>query len=114
MLRGAPPSSLDAQHTALASGKPARVAELTPATGGRFEIQIGAYNSVAEAQRALDAVHARAGSVVANYASVTQPVSKDGRQIYRARFRGFDATSATNACGALRKQSFDCFVMTSQ
>jgi D-alanyl-D-alanine carboxypeptidase len=114
VLRGAPPSSLEAQHAALASGKPARVAELVPAGGGRFEIQIGAYNSVAEAQRALDAVHARAGGVVANHASVTQPVSKDGRQIYRARFRGFDATTAANACGALRKQSFDCFVMTSQ
>lgn len=114
VLRGTPPSSLDAQHAAIATGKPARVAALTPPGGGRFEIQIGAYNSVAEAQRALDAVFARAGGVVANHASVTQPATKDGRQIYRARFRGFDANSAANACGALRKQSFDCFVMTAE
>jgi D-alanyl-D-alanine carboxypeptidase len=115
VMRGAPPSSLEAQHAALASGKPARVAALAPpGGGGRFEIQIGAYTSVADAQRALDAVFARAGGVVANHASVTQPASKDGRQIYRARFRGFDASSAANACGALRKQSFDCFVMTAE
>lgn len=113
-LRGAPPSSLDAQHAALASGRPARVAALTPPGGGRFEIQIGAYNTLADAQRALDAVFARAGGVVANHASVTQPAMKDGRQIYRARFRGFDATSAANACGALRKQAFDCFVMAAE
>lgn len=114
VMRGAPPSSLEAQHAALASGKPARVAALAPPGGGRFEIQIGAYTSLADAQRALDAVFARAGGVVANHASVTQPASKNGRQIYRARFRGFDATSAANACGALRKQSFDCFVMTAE
>lgn len=113
-LRGAPPSSLEAQHAALAAGKPARVAALTPPGGGRFEIQIGAYNSVADAQRALDAVFARAGGVVENHSSVTQPAMKEGRQIFRARFRGFDATSAANACGALRKQSFDCFVMTAE
>lgn len=113
-LRGAPPSSLEAQHAALSAGKPARVAALAPPGGGRFEIQIGAYNSLADAQRALDAVFARAGGVVENHASVTQPAMKEGRQIYRARFRGFDATTAANACGALRKQSFDCFVMTAE
>lgn len=117
--RGSPPSSLNAQAAALNSGGPAsaRVASLSPATpalAGRFEIQIGAYNSVEEAQRALDAVHSRAGPVVANHASVTQPVSKGGRQIYRARFRGFDSASATSACGSLRQQSFDCFVMTAE
>lgn len=119
--RGLPPSSLNAQAAALSSaGSPpgsARVASLSPAVaadGGRFEIQIGAYNSVEEAQRALDAAHARAGHVVANHASVTQPISKGGRQIYRARFRGYDSASATSACGALRQQSFDCFVMTAE
>ena len=113
--RGLAPSSLNAQAVALTSGRPGRVASLDPAagmSGGRFEIQIGAFNSVGEAQKALDAVHTRAGGVVANHASVTQPVDKGGRQIVRARFRGFDATSAARACGALRQQNFDCFVMS--
>jgi D-alanyl-D-alanine carboxypeptidase len=118
--RGTPPSSLAAQAAALKS--PQRVAALAPApfaTGtppppGRFEIQIGAYASVAEAQKALNAVQARAGTVLASHPSVTQPINKDGRQVFRARFRGFDANSAANACGKLRQQSFDCFVMTAE
>lgn len=109
--RGMRPSTLQAQAVAMSDGRPARVATADPGSG-RFEIQIGAYASMNDAQRALGAVQARAGGVVASYASVTQPVDKGGRTIYRARFRGFDANSAANTCVALRKQSFDCFVMT--
>lgn len=84
------------------------------ASAGRFEIQIGAYASVAEAQKALSAVQTRAGAAVANFPSVTQPVSKNGRQVYRARFRGFTSESAANTCSKLRQQSFDCFVMSAE
>ncbi|MEZ5900465.1 MAG: serine hydrolase [Hyphomicrobiaceae bacterium] len=112
IMRGKRPSTLQAQATAIAEGRPLRGASIDPATS-RFEIQIGAYASIGDAQRALSVVQARAGTVVANYPSVTQPVDKGGRTIYRARFRGFDANSAANTCVALRKQSFDCFVMTS-
>lgn len=107
--RGKRPSTLQAQASAITDAKPQHVAAAS--SNGRFEIQIGAYVSVSDAQQALSTVQARAGSVVANYASVTQPVDKGGRTIYRARFRGYDANSAANACVALRKQSFDCFVM---
>jgi D-alanyl-D-alanine carboxypeptidase len=109
--RGMRPSTLQAQAAAISDGRQVDVAAVDPANG-RFEIQIGAYASMNDAQRALGAVQARAGGVVASYASVTQPVDKGGRTIYRARFRGFDANSAANTCVALRKQSFDCFVMT--
>ena len=108
---GMRPSTLQAQAAAISDGRQMDVAAVDPANG-RFEIQIGAYASMNDAQRALGAVQARAGGVVASYASVTQPVDKGGRTIYRARFRGFDANSAASTCVALRKQSFDCFVMT--
>ena len=81
---------------------------------GRFEIQIGAYASIAEAQRALGLVQKRAASAVSNYPSVTHPVTKDGKQVFRARFRGFDAASAASTCQQLRQQSFDCFVMSAE
>jgi len=109
--RGMRPSTLQAQAAAISDGRQVDVAAVDQANG-RFEIQIGAYASMNDAQRALGAVQARAGGVVASYASVTQPVDKGGRTIYRARFRGFDANSAATTCVALRKQSFDCFVMT--
>ena len=120
--RGLAPSSFEAQAAALkapatkrvaALGNPAPRAGVSPA-GGRFEIQIGAFASIDDAQKALDAVQARAGGAVANHPSVTQPVKKDGRQIFRARFRGFDSTTASNACSKLRAQAFDCFVMSAE
>lgn len=112
--RGKAPSSLEAQAAVLQS--PQRVAALQPASApaAHFEIQIGAYASVDEAQRSLNAVQARAGNLLGSHPSVTLPVSKSGRQIYRARFRGFDAASAASTCQQLRKQAFDCFVMTAE
>ncbi|HMN38950.1 MAG TPA: SPOR domain-containing protein [Hyphomicrobium sp.] len=111
LRRGMPPSTLQAQAAAMSDGRIRQVAAADPVAGS-FEIQIGAYASMSDAQRALGAVQSRAGAVVANCASVTQPIDKGGRTIYRARFRGFDANSAADACAALRKQAFDCFVMT--
>lgn len=120
--RGLPPSTLSAQAAALArpaqaAPAAARVAMTAPAQGaaqGRFDIQIGAYASVEEAQRNLANVQAKASSKLAAYPSVTYPVQKGGRQVFRARFRGFDAQTAANTCSELRRQSIDCFVMTSE
>jgi len=76
-------------------------------------VQIGAYVSINDAQRALTNVQGRAGQLLAGVPTVTNPAMKDGRQVYRARFTGFDANRATSTCDALRKQSVDCFVMAS-
>ena len=116
--RGRPPSSLQAQAAQL----PQRVATLQPAdyqpqaaaSGGRYEVQIGAYGSIDEAQRALASAKQRAGNVLASAGSVTHPVQKAGRTMYRARFSGFDANRASSTCSELRRQSIDCFVMTAE
>ena len=117
--RGMSPSSFEAQAANLHGGVPqtkGRVAALAPQSGaiagGRFEIQVGAYGSVGEAQKALAAVQAKTGALLASYPSVTQPANKDGRPIFRARFRGFDAATAASACQKLRQQAFNCFVMS--
>ncbi len=119
--RGMSPSSLEAQAAALRSAPEQKVAALQPSaagtqptSAGRFEIQIGAYASVDEAQRSLNAVQAKTGDLLARYPSVTHPVAKAGRQVFRARFRGFDANSAAATCQKLRAQSFDCFVMSAE
>ena len=120
--RGLPPSSLQAQASAMAL-TPQRSAALQPANAasamaqplpGRYEIQIGAYGSIDEAQRTLTSVQNRTGKLLAGYASVTHPVQKAGRQVFRARFSGFDAQRAANTCTALRRQAIDCFVMTAE
>ncbi len=119
--RGMPPSSLEAQAAVFRNAPGQKTAALQPSpavaapvASGRFEIQIGAYASVDEAQRSLNAVQTRTGVLLANYPSVTHPVMKAGRQVFRARFRGFDANGAAAACQKLRAQSFDCFVMSAE
>ena len=112
--RGLPPSTLQAQAATFAPAAVARPSrEITAAAGaaGGYEIQIGAYDSVEEAQRNLAAVQGKAGRVLSGHPSVTEPASKAGKSIYRARFRGFTVDSANSACSALRGQSINCFVM---
>lgn len=114
IIRGSPPSTLGAQARALAveTGEqpdPRRSGVLVK--GGRYAVQIGAYNSIDEAQRALTSVQDRAGRILAGASSVTNPAVSNGHQIFRARFTGFDANRATTTCNALRRQSVDCFVM---
>lgn len=118
--RGRAPSSLQAQ----AAQMPQRVATLQPAAyqpsaapraaTGRYEVQIGAYGSIDEAQHALSSAQTRAGNLLAGFGSVTHPVQKAGRTVYRARFSGFDANRASSTCTELRRQAIDCFVMTAE
>lgn len=118
VIRGMPPSTLGAQARALASDSGNRfeprhkVAQA--AHGGRYAVQIGAYGSIDEAQRALSNVQDRAGRLLSGVSSVTNPTTKNGQQIFRARFTGLDANRATSTCNALRRQAVDCFVMAGE
>jgi D-alanyl-D-alanine carboxypeptidase len=84
------------------------------AAGGAFLVQIGAFNSPAEADRALSATRERAGDLIGSFAPVTAAVQKENRQFYRARFAGFDAQTAASTCLELRRRQIDCFVMKSE
>ena len=112
MLRGLAPSTLANQASALRKDKP-RVAVAAKAKAGRYEIQIGAYDSADEAKKALASVKARAATLL-KAETETQPVQKSGKTMYRARFAGFDASAANAACGDLKRQSIDCLVMTAE
>lgn len=84
------------------------------AGAGTFQLQIGAYASQAEAERALAATRAKAATAIGTAQPVTIPVTKDARQLYRARFSGFTAQAAASACLELRRQAVDCFVMKAE
>ena len=81
---------------------------------GAFEIQIGAFSDSAEAERNMASVRQRAGGALDSYSAVAVPAQKGASQIYRARFRGFDATAAASACGQLKKLQIDCFVVKAE
>jgi D-alanyl-D-alanine carboxypeptidase len=121
--RGLPPSTLNAQAWALRPASNAQPEPVRPqarqstsvtATAGNYEVQIGAYGSIGEAQRALNSVQDRAHRLLAGITSVTHPTMKDGHQIYRARFAGFNAERATSTCTELRRKGVDCFVMAGE
>jgi D-alanyl-D-alanine carboxypeptidase len=80
-------------------------------SGGNVAIQIGAFSSEAEARRHLDAVRTRTAGMLDRYQPTTVPHTASGRQLYRARFTGFDGTAAANACLELRRRQVDCYVM---
>jgi D-alanyl-D-alanine carboxypeptidase len=82
--------------------------------GRGYEIQIGAYSSVAEAESRMSAARTRATGLLEGHKSVAQPVQKADRKIFRARFTGFSEDAASNACLELRRLAIDCFVMKAE
>jgi D-alanyl-D-alanine carboxypeptidase len=117
VIRGTPPSTLGAQARALGGGQQAFGSlRDSPQSdgGGRYAVQIGAYGSIDDAQRALSNAQNRAGRLLAGASSVTNPAVMNGHQVFRARFTGFDANRATSTCNALRRQAVDCFVMAGE
>lgn len=122
-IRGTPPGTLGQQAAALSGAAPApspgRMAAGGPPpstvpTGANYQIQVGAFASAAEAERQLHAIRARAGEVVGNASNQTMQAETGGKQIWRARFGGFDTTSATQACTELRRRQIDCLVTRAQ
>lgn len=90
---------------ALSGPPPKAVAPL-----GEFAIQIGAFASPPEAERQLANAHRLAPGPLAAAVPRTEPVTQGTRQLYRARFAGFDGKAATRACLELRRHRVDCFV----
>ena len=132
-MLGAQPSSLQAQASRLERGQapivtaaiapkrppaPATATAVKPApsaagpasAGDSVAIQIGAYQTEAEAHRQLASVKERTRTLLAAASPTTQPVQSSGRQLYRARFIGLDATAAAAACTELRRNQIDCQV----
>jgi D-alanyl-D-alanine carboxypeptidase len=112
------PSTLQAQAAALEERRnPASQPQQPQAATsprGPFEIQIGAYSDSADAERHMDSARRRASSLLGPYPAVAVPVQVGASKLYRARFRGFDATVATSTCTQLRRMQIDCFVVRTE
>jgi len=81
---------------------------------GGFEIQIGAFSDSAEAESHMASARQRSGGLLDAYSPAAEPAQKGASQIYRARFKGFDATAAASTCGQLKKLQIDCFVVKAE
>jgi D-alanyl-D-alanine carboxypeptidase len=126
---GLPPSTLQAQAeqldgarmapaprpvVALAPDAPRAPAARSRGSRGPFEIQIGAYGDSVEAERRMAAARQRAGGMLDSYQAVAVPVQSGTSKLYRARFRGFEATAANDTCSRLRSLKIDCFVIKTE
>jgi D-alanyl-D-alanine carboxypeptidase len=136
---GAPPSTLEQQAANLERGKPsvaapppraqhavatpqptppdrwsARTAAATTAAPGGFHIQIGAYQSLVEAEKRLASVRELAPGLLGNRAPVTTQVKQGDKVFFRARYAGFEAKAAASACTELKRLKIDCLVMKAE
>jgi D-alanyl-D-alanine carboxypeptidase len=79
------------------------------ATRGDYSIQIGAVPNENSAHKLIALAQLKVGQVLADADPFTQVIDKNGTQLWRARFAGFDRSRAVNACAALKKKDFGCF-----
>ncbi|MDR3464404.1 MAG: SPOR domain-containing protein, partial [Xanthobacteraceae bacterium] len=74
-------------------------------------IQVGALESESEAKQRLDAARGSAGGLLGNADPFTEPVSKGGKNYYRARFAGLDKDRAEAACRTLAHHDISCIAI---
>jgi D-alanyl-D-alanine carboxypeptidase len=96
------------------AARPSGAAAASTAASGAFHIQIGAYQSQAEAERRLASARELAPGLLANRAPVTTQVRQGDKLYFRARYAGFEAPAAASACSALKRLKIDCLVMKAE
>jgi D-alanyl-D-alanine carboxypeptidase len=108
----ATPAARPKRAAAHAPSIPKRRPEATASTSGAggFQVQIGAFQSQAEAERQLAAVRERAGGLLARGTPVALQVQQGQKVFYRARYSGFDAQTAIKACAELKRLKVECLV----
>ena len=119
--RGNPPSSFQQQAANLVAAQSNRTPAIAPratplaaqpaaSATSAVEIQIGAYATAAEAERQLSTVRGTAPDLIGNALARTQPTTANGKSLWRARFAGFQASTAGTVCTELRRRQIDCLV----
>jgi D-alanyl-D-alanine carboxypeptidase len=82
---------------------------------GTFHIQIGAFQTKAEAERQLASVRERARSVLGAHAAYMSQVKRGDKTFFRARYVGFDVrAAAADVCNALKRMEIDCLVIKAE
>jgi D-alanyl-D-alanine carboxypeptidase len=88
--------------------QPKAVAAAAPTQRSGWIIQLAAAESEAKARVVLDNARDKTARLKSAEA-FTEPVTKGSATLYRARFAGFDADGAQEACKALKRNGFNCF-----
>jgi D-alanyl-D-alanine carboxypeptidase len=78
---------------------------------GGWLIQIGAYEGEDEARQHLTAAQLALHNALAAADPFTERVQKGDKAFYRARFAGFDKSTAEMACKQLKRSDFECMAL---
>jgi D-alanyl-D-alanine carboxypeptidase len=78
---------------------------------GGWLIQIGAFDDEVEAKQRLTAAQIKVHAPLAAKDPFTERVQKGDKALYRARFAGFDKSTAEAACRALKRSDFECMAL---
>jgi D-alanyl-D-alanine carboxypeptidase len=92
---------------------PTPTAYSAPATHahGGWLIQIGAFDDEDQAKQHLSAAQIKVHVPLAAKDPFTERVQKGDKALYRARFAGFDKSTAEAACRALKRSDFECMTL---
>ncbi len=87
----------------------------TPAgLAGPYHVQVGAYVSSDDARRRLNSVSAKADRLLDGVPHEAIAADVNGREVFRARFGGFDRVRAQRTCDRLKQRAIDCLVMAAR
>jgi D-alanyl-D-alanine carboxypeptidase len=78
---------------------------------GGWLIQIGAFDAEDEAKQHLSAAQSKLHAQLAAADPFTERVQKGDKQLYRARFAGFDKETAEATCKQLKRNDFECMAL---
>ncbi len=104
------PAPVEPRATATVQTVPAYSAPPTHSHSG-WMIQIGAFDDEAEAKQHLSAAQIKVHAPLAAKDPFTERVQKGDKALYRARFAGFDKSTAEAACRALKRSDFECMAL---
>ena len=74
-------------------------------------IQVGAYESEAEAREKLGSAQSKAAALLQKTEAYTERTTKGDKTYFRARFAGFDRDRAEAACKRLKREDIACMAL---
>ncbi len=86
----------------------AQMASISAGSDAGWTISLGDYATKNDAQAVLQQMRKRTPGVLNGRTAQTVMVEKKGKITYRARFTGFDESSAAMACKTIKKQKAPC------
>jgi D-alanyl-D-alanine carboxypeptidase len=98
-------------HAVAAAPAPAPQPVRHAAARGEWAIQIGAFPDEAQARERLRTARSLGKDVLGNADPFTEKVVKGSKELYRARFAGFDRDGAEAACHHFKRNDIACMTL---